>query len=515
MSAQTETAFVRARAVSKRYGAVQALGGVDFEVRRGEVHGLCGHNGAGKSTLVKVFVGLTRPDAGDIEIEGESVSLRSPQQAQARGIALVDQELSLVPLLSVEDNLFLGGIDSPFFSRRRALRRKARALLDRVGLEHVALGEPVEDLAIGERQLVEIARCVGREAALLILDEPTASLSESEIERVFRAVREVTAQGRSVIYVSHRLGEVLSLCDRVTIFRDGQRVGTHHVAGLDRRSLIQLMLGEMEGAAAAPPSASVMPREHTGTRLVVEGLHVTGQVETFSLRASSHEIIGLAGQLGSGTSTVLRALGGLAPDARGDVYVDGQPVALATPQRALRSGLVYVPNDRQGEGLFLDQSVEENLVATRLRRLSTLGILLRRRVARAARALAALVQIERRRLRSPVSALSGGNQQKVLIGRCLESEQTRVLLLDDPTRGVDVGGRAEIHRLIRHASAQGTTVLIASSELDEIIELSDVILTMFAGVVVASHEAASATPADIFAAMTMSGRRQEEATTRA
>src|SRR6476646_8762332 len=235
---------------SKSFGPVRAVRSLSLDVRAGEVHAICGHNGAGKSTLVKALVGLVKPDEGEIRFDGKELSLRNPHDAQAHGIALVNQELSLVPELSVEDNIYLGGLDVPLVYRRRRLSENARAVLDQLGLRHVQLGTPVETLSIGERQLVEIARLLVRDARLLILDEPTATLSKPELERVFRATRELVAQGRSVIFVSHRLDEVFDLCDRVTVLRDGRRVGTHTIGEIDRRSLIELMLGEMEGAAA-------------------------------------------------------------------------------------------------------------------------------------------------------------------------------------------------------------------------------------------------------------------------
>jgi ABC-type sugar transport system ATPase subunit len=495
---------LEAREISKSFGPVRALRDVSFDVWPSEVHGLCGHNGAGKSTLVRIFVGLAKPDSGSLLIENEPVVLRDPQHAQSHGIALVDQELSLVATLTVEENLFLGGIDVPLLHRRRGMRERARELLDRIGLEHVALSERVERLAIGERQLVEIARLLSRHARVLILDEPTATLSEKEIELVFRAVREVVAQGKSVVYVSHRLGEVLMLCDRVSVFRDGQRVGTHSRGELDRSSLIELMLGEMEGESTTGSSERSSARERGGVELSIRNLSVPGAVRSFDLEARRGDIIGLAGQIGSGTTEVLRALGGLIADARGNVLVGGRRMRFGVPGRALDAGIIYVSNDRQREGLFLGQKVEENLVVNRPRVTTRLGVLSRARILRLASYLAKLLGVPSDRLRAPARQLSGGNQQKVLIGRCLEREDAHVFALDDPTRGVDVSGRAEIHRLIRHAARDGAVVLFASTELDEILELSDVIVTMFAGDIVSTHERGAVTGAAVLADMTMS-----------
>ncbi len=489
--------------LSKSYGPVRAVRELTLDVRVGEVHAICGHNGAGKSTLVKTLVGLVRPDEGIIRLDGVELSLRNPLDAQAHGIALVNQELSLVPELSVEDNIFLGGLNVPLLYRRRRLSEHARRVLDQLGLAHVQLGTLVETLSIGERQLVEIARLLVRDARLLILDEPTATLSKPEIERVFRATRELVAQGRSVIFVSHRLDEVFELCDRVTVLRDGSCVGTHEIRSIDRRSLIEHMLGEMEGAKTQLEHEHVAPG--SGTEVVkIDRLHVPGSVDEVSLTLESGIITGLAGQVGSGTSTVLRALGGLAPDATGTVEIRGRKVVLNTPRRAIEAGVLYVPNDRQREGLFLGQSVSRNLTVTRLRRLSRLGVLLRRRVQRKAHELATLAGVPVERLGSPARSLSGGNQQKALLGRALELEGTALLALDEPTRGVDVGGRAEIHRLVREAARRGTAVIFSSTELDEVLDLADVVVTIFAGRIVSVVPRAQASASTILANMTMS-----------
>ena len=489
--------------LSKSYGPVKAVRGLSLDVRVGEVHAICGHNGAGKSTLVKSLVGLVRPDEGMIRLDGQELSLRNPHEAQGHGIALVNQELSLVPELSVEDNIFLGGLHVPLLYRRRRLSEQARAVLDQLGLGHVQLGTAVETLSIGERQLVEIARLLVRDARLLILDEPTATLSKPEIERVFRATRELVAQQRSVIFVSHRLDEVFELCDRVTVLRDGMSVGTHEIRAIDRRSLIEHMLGEMEGAKAQTVHEHA-PAGSGEEAVKIDRLHVPGSVEELSLTLESGIITGLAGQVGSGTSTVLRALGGLVSNASGTIEVGGRKVLLNTPRRAAAAGVLYIPNDRQREGLFLGQTVERNLTVTRLRKLSRLGVLLRRRVQRSARELATMASVPLDRLGLPAQSLSGGNQQKVLLSRAMQLEGTVLLALDEPTRGVDVGGRAEIHNLVREAARTGTAVIFSSTELDEVLDLADVVVTIFAGRIVSVVPRAQASASAILADMTTS-----------
>ena len=496
-AADHDSALLHASGLSKRFGAIEALRNVSLTVRPGTVVGLCGHNGAGKSTLVKSLVGLVRPDSGEILVHGVPVRLRDPQEAQLRGIALVDQELSLVPALSIADNLFLGNTDRPLITHRRRQHAAARTLLDRVALSHLSPGTPVETLRMGERQLVEIARLLGRNSSVLILDEPTASLSESETRNVFAVIRQAVAEGHGVIYVSHRLDEVLGICDEVVVLRDGVEVAAEPVEGLTRATLIELMLGEagVERPTPAPAASS-------GPAVSIRGLTVPGRVRTFDLDLPGGRIVGLAGQLGSGANEVLRAVAGLVPNASGQVHLGEKRLRLGSPVRSVAAGAVYVSNDRQREGLFLGQSTARNLTATRLGAISRLGMLSRRAGSSVVRRLAEVVGVDPRRLRSPVADLSGGNQQKVLIGRCLERDGTKLLLLDDPSRGVDVKGRSDIHRLVRHAAAAGTPVLFASTELDELLELSDVIVTMFRGDVVSTVDRADAQATSVLADMT-------------
>jgi ABC-type sugar transport system ATPase subunit len=489
---------IAASRLVKSYGAVEALREVSFEVRAGEIHGLCGHNGAGKSTLVRVLVGLEQPDAGVVHVAGEALTLHGAQDAQRHGIALVDQELSLVADLTVAENIFLGNVDAPVLRWRSREEARARELLGQVGLTQVGPAQLLSELQVGERQLVEIARLLGRKAEVLILDEPTATLTDSEIARVFAAIRAVAAQGASVIFVSHRLDEILSLCSRVTVLRDGRNIGTRAVAELTKDHLVEMMLGEQRRKDASIPISS---RRRTGG-VRIRDLTVRDRVHGFALDAPTGAIVGLAGQLGSGASHILRAVAGLEPDLSGEIVIHDRRVRLASPRAAARAGIHYVSNDRKSEGLFLSQPTDYNLLATRIETLSRFGILQPRRMRRGAYALAHLVGVDTRRLSASVGTLSGGNQQKVLMGRCLEQPKLNLLLLDDPTRGVDVGGRAEIHRLIVHAAASGATVLFASSELDEIVELSDLVVTLFAGRMVSRYDRESVSASHVLSDMT-------------
>ncbi|HWA45588.1 MAG TPA: sugar ABC transporter ATP-binding protein [Hypericibacter adhaerens] len=504
---QTETAIagpapvlLTIDGVSRSFGAIRAVSNVSFEVRAGEVHGLCGHNGAGKSTVVKMLAGLLQPDEGRILIGGGEANFTSARDAQARGVALVDQELSVVPALSVLDNLFLGNVAEPLFRSRRESRSRARGLLDAVGLTDLDPEAYIEDLSMGQRQLVEIARALGRKASLFILDEPTATLSSVDIEHVFRAIRKVTAAGCAAIYVSHRLDEVMELCHRVTVMRDGQRVDTVPTSAISGSDLVAMMLGSVPETARPRAERS----RQTDVALEVRNLSAGARTRGVNLAAERGRIYGFAGQVGSGTADVVRAIAGLSPDASGRVRLEGRPVPLGSPQAASAAGIAYVSGDRKGEGLFLGQSIQSNLTATRLRAFSIGGILRLDALKAVAVALCQAIGIKPERLPEAVSRLSGGNQQKVLLGRCLRRSDTKVLLLDEPTRGVDVRGRAEIHALIRGVADEGAVVVFASTELDEILHLADVVIAMRGGVIVSERQRAEVDAASVLADMTHS-----------
>jgi ABC-type sugar transport system ATPase subunit len=475
---------LRARGVGKTYGAVAALDQVDVDVQPGEILALCGENGAGKSTFVRIVTGTQRADRGTLAFDGQPVELSGPQHAQRLGTAIVDQELSLAPALSVIDNIWLGHREVPVLHRRRRLRARGAELLASLGLTDVDLDAPVCELPIGERQLVEIARLLARDARLLILDEPTATLSDAEIERTFAALRGLAAQGRSVILVTHRLGEVFELCDRVVVFRNGRVAGTRRVADIDRAHLIELMLGreltEVFPPAAAAPGAPV---------LTVRSLCIPGQVRSLDLTVRRGEVVGLAGQLGSSAGHTLRALAGLVPGADAEVTVGDRPLRLGSVGRALDAGLLYLSDDRAHEGVFLDQPVEHNLTVARLGALSRGGMLSRRGERQRAVQIAGRVGFDPGRIGARVDQLSGGNQQKVALGRyCDATAPAGVLLLHEPTRGVDVGARAEIYATVRELCAAGYAVLMTSSDLEELLGMSDRIYTMFRGARVGEYE---------------------------
>lgn len=468
--------------ISKHFGGIQALSNVSLEIRSGEVLALCGENGAGKSTLVKILMGIHQPDTGSVFSEGREVKVRSPADGQELGIALVSQELSLAPDLSVADNIWLGSRRVPLFHRRAALRRRAADTMAMLGFRGNFIDRPLVSLSLAERQLVEIARNLCRDARILILDEPTAMLSDGEIERTFAAIRRLRSQGTAIVYITHRLGEVFTICDCVTVLRNGQVVGSAPTSELTREQLVQMMIGrQLENIY--PPSR----RDFAQPLLAVKDLRIPGVAENISLTVKRGEIVGIAGQIGSGAADVIRALAGLVPASVGAVQIGGKPVALGTRSQMLAAGVAFISEDRAGEGLFLKREVRENLVASRYGEFSRAGLVNWRRLGTGAMRLASRVGIDIRRLRHKAEDLSGGNQQKIAFGRCVDPIRPGLVLMNEPTRGVDVGARSDIYTIMREFCAQGFGLLMHSTDLEELLGMSDIVLTLYRGRLVGTY----------------------------
>jgi ribose transport system ATP-binding protein/rhamnose transport system ATP-binding protein len=481
--------------VSKSFGGVQALADVSLELRAGEVHALCGENGAGKSTLIKILAGFYAPDAGTVEVGGRPLE-PSVHAASELGVNVMHQESVACLDLDAADNIFvgreprwLGGL----LLDHRQMRRAAGELLGRLG-ETAPVNRPIGDLPLAQRQMIGIARALSQQCRLLIMDEPTASLSAREANALFRIVRQLRSEGVCILYVSHRMEEIFALADRVTVLRDGRHIATRPIGEVSRSSLIELMVGrELETLSTAP---TPKPQAGPATRLEVNNLTQHGNFEGVSFKIREGEIVGLAGLVGAGRTEIANAIFGHASYDEGEVVVDGKALPRASIPTSIARGLALVPEDRQHDGLVLPMTVAENLTLTVLRSLTRGGLVRRRAESQTAAALAGEVNVRAARLTLPVEALSGGNQQKVVIGKWLATKP-RVLILDEPTRGVDVAAKAEIHRRIRALAAEGMSTLVVSSELPEVLQLSDRILVMREGRLAGELSAAEATERSI------------------
>jgi rhamnose transport system ATP-binding protein len=471
--------LLEVRDIQKRYGGVQALKGVSFDVRPGEIHALLGENGAGKSTLIKILAGAERADRGSLALDGEIIHNMTPREGQRRGIAVVYQEFSLVPDLSVLENLFLGREPARrrlLLDRRRAEHR-ANEVAERMGTP-LLLHAPVHSLSVAERQRVEIARALSFDARLIIMDEPSAVLAGKELEQLFQIVRSLRDQGVSVIYISHRLVEIRELADRVTVLKDGARVATRDVDGMTEPDLIRLMVGRNLEPALARATAT----DTRSLEMINVQLHRT--TEPFNLVVRAGEVVGLAGLVGSGRSSVANLLAGLAQPFAGEVRRGGQRVKISTPRHSISARIAVIPEDRRQEGLLLPMSVSDNVGLPNLRRLQRFGLLQRRRERQLAQQSIRDLDIRPPLTSTPVGLLSGGNQQKVVLGKWLARQPSpEVFVLDEPTRGVDVGAKFEVHRLIADLAEQGAAVLLISSELPEILSCSHRVVVMRDGTV--------------------------------
>jgi monosaccharide-transporting ATPase len=471
--------ILRMRGVSKHFDGVQALADVDFETRAGEVHALLGQNGAGKSTLIKILTGVYAPDRAEMMLGRQPLRPRSPADAQRRGISTVYQELNLVPTLSAAENLCLGRAPRRWYGVDwRAMRRTARRHLTAFGLR-IDVAEPLGTFPIAIQQMVAIARAVAQRARVLVLDEPTSSLDRREADVLFDTMRRLKAQGLSVIFITHFLDEVYRIADRITVLRNGRRVGTYSPSGVPKIELVALMLGRpaREAAALERRCEDALPAERREPRLIARNLGRRGAIEPFDLEVRGAQIVGFAGLLGSGRTEAARLLFGADRRDSGEVRVQGAAHAVRSPRQAIAAGLALTPEDRQAEGLFADMSLRDNIALVVQRRLSRLGWLSRSRHTRIAQRMLRRLGIVTAGPQQPVRNLSGGNQQKVILARWLACDP-QLWILDEPTRGIDVGAKAEIERLIADLARGGASAVFVSSELDELVRVCEHLLVL-------------------------------------
>jgi len=465
--------------ISKRFGGVQALIDVDFTLEQGEVHALLGENGAGKSTLIKILTGVHQKDYGEMLLFNDPVTVTDPVDARFKGIAAIYQELSLVESLNVAQNIFLGHEPvKGFFHRvqKNVLLTKAREYLERFKIP-IDPKTPVWDIGLGQKKIIEIMKALSIQAKILLLDEPTTGMSRAEIETLFQIIQDLKKKNVHMIYISHHLEEVFEICDRVTVLRDGKNAGTFPVQGLKMDTLVKSMIGtslgeELPKKGDASTDSAVVLR--------MEKFRSQNMQKPVSFQLHRGEILGVTGIIGSGKSELGLALFGADPKIQGKVFVDAREVRFGSPLEAKKMGIGFIPEDRKGQGLFLGLSVDHNITVVALHQLERFGVLSLRKKKRMALSIAQSLKLNPLRIELPVHSLSGGNQQKIVLGKWFY-RRPKILILDEPTRGVDVGAKREIYRLIRKWADQGVAVLLLSSEFKEVHEVCDRILVLYRG----------------------------------
>ena len=483
--------------VVKSFGAVVALRSGTITMERGSIHALIGENGAGKSTLVKIIAGLYRRDAGEFRLAGEPVDFHTTAQSKAAGIAVIYQEPTLFPDLSVTENIFMGRQPTNRFGRidRKAMRAEAVEIFQRLGVT-IDPDRVTEGLSIADQQIIEIAKAISLDARVLIMDEPTAALSGVEVERLFAVARSLRDEGRALLFISHRFDEVFALCDTVTVMRDGSYIATTPIVETSIDELVRQMVGR-DVAELFPK----LPAEIGDDVLVVDGLTRTGVFHDISFTVRAGEIVGLAGLVGAGRSEVARAVFGVDPYESGSVHVDGRVLPKGNPRVAMTRGLALVPEDRRKQGLVLDESVTRNVTLAIRSSLAKAGLLWGGAENRAAALWSSRLEVKTAALDAETGTLSGGNQQKVVLGKWLATEP-KVLIVDEPTRGIDVGTKAEVHRLLSELAQQGIAILMISSELPEVLGMADRVLVMREGHLTGEFDRADATPEAVMFAAT-------------
>ena len=465
------------KGISKRFRGVQALNGVNFDLREGEVHALVGENGAGKSTLMKVLTGIHQPDAGEIFYLGKPYAVKNIGESQALGISMVHQELNMMNDLTVAQNIFIGReMRSGFIIKDNDMVKETRAIFDRIGIDidpKIKLGR----LTVGKQQMVEIAKAVSRDCKVLILDEPTAALTQTEIDELFQIMADLKSKGIGMIYISHRMDEIKTISDRITVMRDGEYVGTVDTDSVTKDEIINMMIGRV--VYEDPKTHSEVP-EDAETVLEVKNLTSGNLFKNVSFKLRKGEVLGFSGLMGAGRTEVARAIFGADPIDSGEIYVNGKPVSIKSPKDAVNLGIGYLSEDRKRYGLMLDKSVAENTALASLDKYIKFGIINDRKIKEEARIENSKLKTKTPSMEQALKNLSGGNQQKVIIARWL-IKNSDILIFDEPTRGIDVGAKSEIYTLMNELARSGKSIIMISSELVEILRMSDRVLVMCEG----------------------------------
>lgn len=460
------------RGISKSFGRNQVLFSIDFDLRPGEIHGIMGENGAGKSTLMNIIYGNLKSDGGEIRVHGQTVSINGARDAQAYGICFVQQEIALCQDVTVAENIFMSRISQSRTFDRKKLVQEAKNLLEPLCHNSIDPNEIVERLPISSQQVVEIAKAISNNCKILILDEPTSSLSSAEADALHSVIQDLKKQGIAIIYISHRMSDIFGQCDRVSVLRDGRMVSTYPIEEANVQQLVNDMAGR-EVSILYPEKAKQISRTEEDVVLDVQNLtDASGRFKDVSFRLFKGEILGFAGLLGAGRSEIMEGIIGLRRTSAGNVFLKGKSIRGKSTSDIFRSGLIMLPEDRKTKGLFLDMDIEHNSSAAHLAEITRSGLIDRRKEHQQATQLADQMNIRCTGVSQIVRSLSGGNQQKVLMAKVL-AKRPEVVIMDEPTRGVDVGAKAEIHRLLRQIANEGVSVILISSELNEVIGMSD------------------------------------------
>ncbi|QGQ48124.1 sugar ABC transporter ATP-binding protein [Metabacillus sediminilitoris] len=494
----SQTPLAQMKGISKAFSGNRVLENVEFEIMPGEVHALMGENGAGKSTLMKILTGIYERDSGSVYIKGEEVHFKNAKEAENAGIAVIHQELNIIPYLSVTDNMFLGKeltYGKLGIVKHKEMQQKTKKYLNRLGVDidpDIEAGE----LSVGQQQMIEIARAIAANAEILIMDEPTAALTDREIEALFVVINSLRKKGVGIVYISHRMEEIFQICDRISVLRDGQFIGTKDIPTTNFDEIVKMMVGRQLGDRFPERNTTLGPE-----RLKIENFSCKGKFENISFSVKQGEILGVAGLMGAGRTEIMEAIFGHRHKQNGTMMIDGQVVSIKSPFDAIKKGIGFVTEDRKSEGLVLDLSVRENFSLTNLTKISTNSLISTKQEESFVDDLIQKLHVKTASRDLAVKSLSGGNQQKIVIGKWLGIEP-KILILDEPTRGVDVGAKKEIYQIMNQLTEQGVAIIMVSSELPEILGMSDRILVIHEGKVSAILSRAEANQEKIMQAAT-------------